>query len=122
LFAEGKSTVIEETKTRDHTENMLEAFGADIEVNGNEVSISHKGTLEARNIHVPGDISSAASLMVAAAIVPGSELTLKNVGLNESRSGIIDVVVNMGANIKISGEKTLAGEKSGDITISHKQL
>ncbi|HLQ97512.1 MAG TPA: 3-phosphoshikimate 1-carboxyvinyltransferase [Candidatus Dormibacteraeota bacterium] len=122
LFAEGKTTVIEETKTRDHTENMLEAFGADIEVNGNEVSISNKGTLEARNIHVPGDISSAAFLMVAAAIVPGSELTLKNVGLNETRSGIIDVLVNMGANIKISGEKTLAGEKSGDITISHKQL
>lgn len=60
--------------------------------------------------------------MVAAAIVPRSELTLKNVGLNETRSGIIDVLVNMGANIKISDEKTLAGEKSGDITISQKQL
>lgn len=122
LFAEGKTTIVEETKTRNHTENMLAAFGADIEEKGNTVTIKNKRTLHAQNIHVPGDISSAAFLMVAAAIVPGSELTLKNVGLNETRSGIIDVLIKMGANIQISNEKVLAGEKSGDITITHKDL
>lgn len=122
LLADGKTTVIEETKTRDHTENMLAAFGADINVNGNEVTISNKQTLESIDVHVPGDISSAAFLLVAAAIVPGSELTLKNVGLNESRSGIIDVLINMGANIKISNQEVLSGEKSGDITITYTKL
>src|SRR5690625_5261050 len=111
LFAEGKTTVIEETKTRNHTENMLAAFGADIKVNGNEVTISNKQTLQALDVHVPGDISSAAFLMVAAAIVPGSELTLKNVGLNETRSGIVDILIDMGANIQISNQKVRSEER-----------
>lgn len=122
LLADGETTVIEKTKTRDHTENMLAAFGADIKVNGNEVTISNKQSLEALDVHVPGDISSAAFLLVAAAIVPGSKLTIKNVGLNETRSGIIDVLINMGANIQISNQKVHGGEKSGDITITYTQL
>lgn len=122
LLADGETTVIEETKTRDHTENMLDAFGADIVVKGNEVTISNKQKLQALDVHVPGDISSAAFLLVAAAIVPGSELTVKNVGLNETRSGIIDVLLNMGANIKISNQKVRSGEKSGDITIRYTKL
>lgn len=122
LLADGKTTVIEKTKTRDHTENMLDAFGADIVVSGNEVTISNKQTLQALDVHVPGDISSAAFLLVAAAIVPGSELTLQNVGLNETRSGIIDVLMNMGANIQISNKKVHSGEQSGDITITYTKL
>src|SRR5690625_2633589 len=122
LLADGKTTVIEKTKTRDHTENMLDAFGADIVVSGNEVTISNKQTLQALDVHVPGDISSAAFLLVAAAIVPGSELTLQNVGLNETRSGIIDVLMNMGGNIQISNKKVHSGEQSGDITITYTKL
>lgn len=122
LSANGETTILEETKTRDHTENMLAALGADIKVNGNEVTISNKKTLEAIDVHVPGDISSAAFLLVAAAIVPESKLTLKNVGLNETRTGIIDVLINMGANIEISNQKTLNGEDSGDITIKYTKL
>lgn len=122
LLADGQTTVIEETKTRDHTENMLAAFGADIEVKGNQVTISNQQTLQALDVHVPGDISSAAFLLVAAAIVPGSELTLKNVGLNETRSGIIDVLINMGANIQISNRKVLGGEQSADMTIAYTKL
>lgn len=122
LFADGKTTIFEETKTRDHTENMLQAFGADLTVNGNEVSITNKQELKAIDVQVPGDISSAAFLMVAAAIVPTSRLTLKNVGLNKTRTGIIDVCKQMGANIQVENEKTISGELLGDITISYKEL
>lgn len=122
LLAKNKTTVIEETKTRDHTENMLAAFGADIAVNGNEITITNNHSLQATDVQVPGDISSAAFMMVAAAIVPGSKLTLKNVGLNETRSGIIDVLKHMGSHITISNEKNVGGEQSGDIHISYAPL
>lgn len=122
LLAEGQTMIIEETKTRDHTENMLEAFGADIKVAGNEVTITNRGSLKAIGVQVPGDISSAAFLMVAAAIVPGSKLTLTNVGLNETRTGIIDVFKQMGANLKIDNEKVISGERLGDITVTYKEL
>lgn len=122
LFAEGKTTIVEETKTRDHTENMLQAFGADLTVNNNEVTISNKKELTAIDVRVPGDISSAAFLMVAAAIVPHSELTLKHVGLNHTRTGMIDVLKQMGVDIQINNEKTISGELLGDLTITHKEL
>lgn len=122
LLANKETTVIEEAKTRDHTENMLAAFGADIVVNGNEVTISSEHKLTATDVLVPGDISSAAFLMVAAAIVPKSKLTLKNVGLNETRSGIVDVLKDMGADILITNQKNISGELSGDITITYTPL
>jgi len=122
LFATGKTTVIEETKTRDHTENMLAAFGANITVNKNEISITNQNLLTSTNVTVPGDISSAAFLLVAGAIVPNSELTLKNVGLNETRSGIIDVLQEMNAQISLSNERISAGEKIGDVSISYSPL
>lgn len=122
LFADGKTTILEETKTRDHTENMLQAFGADLTVDGNEVSITNKNELKAIDVQVPGDISSAAFLMVAAAIVPSSNLTLKNVGLNKTRTGIIDVFKQMGADIQIENEQTISGEVLGDMTITYKEL
>lgn len=122
LFAEGETTVIEQTKTRDHTENMLKSFGADIVVNENRVTISSKNELIGRDVYVPGDISSAAFFIVAAAIVPHSQLTLKNVGLNETRSGIIDVMKEMGASVQIDNERYESGEKIGDLTIRYHSL
>lgn len=122
LFAEGKTTVIEKTKTRDHTENMLHSFGADIKVDGEEIQVTNKNELKGQNITVPGDISSAAFFLVAAAIVPNSRLTLKNVGLNETRTGIIDVMKNMGASIDIHNVHESGGEKLGDITVTYNEL
>lgn len=122
LLAEGNTTVLEETKTRDHTENMLAAFGANITVKDNEITINSEKKLQATDVVVPGDISSAAFLMVAAAIVPNSKLTLNNVGLNETRTGIIDVLKNMGSNISIANEREISGEKSGDVTITYAPL
>lgn len=122
LLSKDKTTVIEKTKTRDHTENMLQAFGADLVVDGNTITVTNKNELIGTDIHVPGDISSAAFLMVAAAIVPNSKLTLTNVGLNETRTGIIDVLQAMNADIEITNEQTVGGEKSGDITIRQRSL
>lgn len=122
LFAEGKTTVRELAKTRDHTENMLRAFGANLQVNGNEITITNKNDLTAVDVTVPGDISSAAFFLVAASIVPNSELTLYNVGLNETRTGIIDVLNAMGANVTISNKRTSGGELLGDLTIRYSDL
>lgn len=122
MLANGETTVIEKTKTRDHTENMLKAFGADITVDGNDIAISNKKMLKATDVQVPGDISSAAFLLVAAAIVPDSKLILENVGLNKTRTGVIEVLESMGADILITNQQTISGEVLGDITITYKEL
>ncbi|RDW22051.1 3-phosphoshikimate 1-carboxyvinyltransferase [Oceanobacillus chungangensis] len=122
LFANGETKVIEDTPTRNHTENMLEAFGAAISSDGRETTITNIQTLTATNVYVPGDISSAAFFLVAAAIVPGSKLTLKNVGLNRTRTGIIDVLLTMGADLQITNQQISGGEEFGDITITYKEL
>lgn len=121
-FAEGETTVVEQAETRNHTENMLQAFGADISSNGLTHKITSKNTLQATNVTVPGDISSAAFFIVAAAIVPNSSLVLKNVGLNETRTGIIDVMKAMGGNLTVSNTKEISGELLGDIHISYETL
>ncbi|ALX47955.1 3-phosphoshikimate 1-carboxyvinyltransferase [Lentibacillus amyloliquefaciens] len=122
LFADGTTRVIEESATRNHSENMLRAFGADITETNGEIRITNKNALTGMNVHVPGDISSAAFFMTAAAIVPDSELTLKNVGLNHSRSGIIDVLKQMGASISISNVQTIGGERQGDVSVVYQKL
>lgn len=122
LFAKSRTTIIEQTKTRDHTENLLQAFGADLHVSGLEVSITNARNLTGTSIYVPGDISSAAFHLGAAAIVPESHLTIAKVGLNETRTGIIDVLRQMGADLTITNEKTLNGEKIGDVTIKQTDL
>lgn len=122
LFAEGETTVTESTSTRNHTETMLEAFGAELHINGTAVSLKGNQTLTATDIYVPGDISSAAFFLVAAAIVPGSSLKLLNVGLNETRTGIIDVLLEMGADIQIENERQKRGERIGNITITYREL
>lgn len=122
LFANGKTTIRELAKTRDHTENMLRAFGADINVSHNEITITSENELQAVNVTVPGDISSAAFFLVAASIVPNSNLTLLNVGLNETRTGIIDVLEAMGADISITNKRMSGGEILGDIKVCYSEL
>ncbi len=122
LSAEGKTTVTEPEKSRDHTERMLQAFGVQVDVDGNTVSIEGGQQLKSATIHVPGDISSAAFFLVAGAIVPNSRIELKNVGLNPTRTGIIDVLKEMGANLEIKNEQIRNGEPVGDLVISTSQL
>ncbi|MBM7598365.1 3-phosphoshikimate 1-carboxyvinyltransferase [Virgibacillus halotolerans] len=122
LLASGETKVTEETSTRNHTENMLRAFGADITVNGTTTTITNKQTLTASDVQVPGDISSAAFFLAAAAIVPDSQLTLKNIGLNETRTGILDVLQAMGASIHLSNQQTTNGELMGDVTVKYDKL
>ena len=122
LLAEGKTTVVESTQTRNHTENMLRAFGADIQIHQNEITITNRKPLTAQQIIVPGDISSAAFFIVAGLIVPGSSITLEKVGLNETRTGLLDVIDQMGATYSINHIHTVAGEKYGDITVEYSQL
>ncbi|GAA0599870.1 3-phosphoshikimate 1-carboxyvinyltransferase [Virgibacillus siamensis] len=121
LFAEDVTEVIEHAATRNHSENMLEAFGADIVIKDNAIRITNQ-SLSAANVYVPGDISSAAFLLASAAIVPGSSISINNVGLNKTRTGIIDVLLEMGANLNISNKKSISGELIGDITVTQEDL
>lgn len=122
LHAEGTTKVTEPFTSRDHTERMLRAFGVDVEVDGTTVSVEGGQSLRGTDVYVPGDISSAAFFLVAGAIVPNSRIVLKNVGLNPTRTGIIDVLQQMGAHLTISNERIQNGEPIGDLTIETSQL
>jgi 3-phosphoshikimate 1-carboxyvinyltransferase len=122
LMADGTTTVIEPHKSRDHTERMLKAFGGEVVVDGLTVSVTGKQQLKGAHIDVPGDISSAAFFLVAGAIAPNSEITLKNVGLNPTRTGIIDVLKQMGADIAIENIRNEESEPMGDITVRTSEL
>lgn len=122
LNAEGTTSVIEPQTSRDHTERMLAAFGCQVNVEGLKASIEGKQALKGTTIHVPGDISSAAFFLVAGAILPNSELTIKNVGINPTRTGILDVLKEMGADILIEETATEENEPSADITIKSSEL
>lgn len=117
LFAEGKTIFNEPHLSRNHTELMLSDFGAEIKRSKNQVLFEGGQSLKGRQIHVPGDISTAAFFMVAAAIVPGAEVFLKNVGINQTRTGIIDVLKEMGADLKIDNERLWGSEPVADITV-----
>jgi 3-phosphoshikimate 1-carboxyvinyltransferase len=117
LFAEGETVFEEPSLSRNHTELMLSAFGAHISTEGSRVSIKGGADLRGGQVLVPGDLSTAAFFMVAAAIVPGSEVLLKNVGINPTRSGIIDVLLRMGANLEITNGRTWGNEPVADITV-----
>lgn len=99
LYAQGNTTVIEPAPSRDHTERMLRALGAEVKTEGNKITLTPPHDLTAKDINVPADISSAAFFLVAGAIIPNSEITIKNVGVNPTRTGIIDVLKAMGADI-----------------------
>lgn len=122
LQADGETIISEPAKSRDHTEQMIRQFGGAVTTDGMTVKIKGGQTLTGTNVHVPGDISSAAFFLVAGAIVPNSEITLKNVGLNQTRSGIIDVMKQMGADITILPYEDQDFEPAGDIIIRTSQL
>ncbi|SDG55193.1 3-phosphoshikimate 1-carboxyvinyltransferase [Selenomonas sp. WCT3] len=123
MYAEGDTTVVEPFTSRDHTERMLEAFGVHTEKNGTAVTIHPVAEFKApKEIEVPGDISSAAYWLVAGCIVPGSDLLLRNVGVNETRTGILDVLKDMGADIELINERTSGGEAAADIRVRYSKL
>lgn len=121
LYADGPTTVIEPAPSRDHTERMLRALGARVESDGCKVTVYPPKSLRAADVSVPGDISSAAFFLVAGAIVPNSELTLQNVGINPTRDGVIEVLRAMGADLTISNVRGDA-EPVADLTIRTSRL
>ncbi len=122
LYADGETTVIEPALSRNHTELMLKAFGAEVSSEGATACVKPCDELFGQMVVVPGDISSAAYFMVAAAITPDSEITMKNVGLNPTRDGIIRVLKEMGADISIRVNERAVGEPAGDITVRSSKL
>lgn len=121
LYADGETIFSEPYKSRNHTELMFEYMGADIKTDGNTITVK-KSQLYPVDITVCGDISSAAFFMAAALIVPDSDITIKNVGINETRSGIIDVFKSMGGNIEIINERLVSNEKVADIRVKYSKL
>ncbi|MDR3112261.1 MAG: 3-phosphoshikimate 1-carboxyvinyltransferase [Elusimicrobiota bacterium] len=122
LYADGITSYEEPIKSRDHSERMLKAFGANVKENGNLVSILPADELIGREITVPGDISSAAFFIAAALLVPNSKLAIKNVGINPTRDGIIEVLQKMGACINLVNIRENSGEPTADIEVKYSQL
>lgn len=122
LYAEGETVVVEPGVTRDHTERMLRGFGYEVKTDGSRISLRGGGTLKACSIDVPADISSAAFFMVAAAIAPGSDVTLTHVGLNPTRTGIISILKLMGADIGFSNKREVGGEPVADVRVRYAPL
>ena len=120
LQADGESVIIEKEKTRNHTEDMIQQFGGQLQVDGKEIRISGGQTFTAQEVVVPGDISSAAFWLVAGLVVPNSKFVLENVGINETRTGIIDVIKDMGGKITLSDIDQVA--KSATITVETSEL
>ena len=122
MYADGKTSAEAPGIVRDHTVRMLKGFGYPVEIDGNKVTIAGGGSLTATSIEVPADISSAAFFMVAAAISGGSEVRLNHVGINPTRSGVIDILRLMGANISIEHERMVGGEPVADIIVRSSSL
>lgn len=121
LYADGETRIIEKAASRDHTERMLKAFGADIQSIPGGVSVKKTKALTGRELYVPGDISSAAFFIVAAALLPGSDVTLKNVGVNPTRTGILDALKSMGADIELINYRD-DWEPVADIRVRYSKL
>ena len=121
LQAEGETVVREPSPSRDHTERLLRYLGAPIAVEGKSIRIK-RGDLKARPIPVPGDFSSAAFFLAAAAALPGSELIVEDVGVNPTRTGLLEVLRRMGAEISLANEREVAGEPVADIRVQGKEL
>lgn len=122
LYAEGKTTVTEPAPTRDHTERMLRGFGYSVNVDGATASVESGGKLKATHIEVPADISSAAFFLVAASIAEGSELVLEHVGINPTRTGVIDILRLMGADIRLENQREVGGEPVADLHVRAAKL
>lgn len=122
LYADGETVIHEIEKSRDHTELMLSAMGADLTVDNLDITVKPTNDLTAFNVDVPGDISSAAFFLVLGAIMPNSQITVTNVGINPTRTGIINVLKDMGADITLENVHTSAGETVADITVRSSSL
>jgi 3-phosphoshikimate 1-carboxyvinyltransferase len=122
LYAEGETTVTEPVRSRDHTEIALREFGAEIEVARQKITISGRPRLEGRDLVVPSDLSSAAFFIVAALLVPGSHLNISGVGLNPTRSALLDFLVGMGARIRVPNLESQNGELIGDLEVEYSEL
>lgn len=122
LYAEGVTSVTEPAPTRDHTERMLEGFGYHVHRDGATASVTGGGKLTACAIDVPADISSAAFFLVAASIAPDSDLTLRHVGMNPTRVGVINILRQMGANIEVLEERVIGGEPVADLRVRSAEL
>lgn len=122
LYARGTTEVIEPAPTRDHTERLLRGFGCDVMSEQNRISLQGQQPLYATNIEVPADISSAAFFMVAGSITRNSELTLSHVGINPTRTGVIDILESMGADITLINEREVGGEPVADIVVKSAEL
>ncbi|HHW41945.1 MAG TPA: 3-phosphoshikimate 1-carboxyvinyltransferase [Syntrophomonadaceae bacterium] len=117
LYAQGTTQVTQPVPCRDHTERMLQAFGADVEVDGMTVRIKGGKDLHAQKVMVPGDISAASFLLVAGSVVPGSDILIRDVGINPTRTGILEVLDMMGAKIDVYNERTWNGEPVADLHV-----
>ena len=122
LGAAGKTTILEKIGSRDHTEIMLKYLGAKININSEKISLESPNFLKPKDIHIPGDFSSASFLIVAGLIIFQSKIIIKDVGLNYFRVGLIDVLMKMNAKIKITNKRKLNGEDIGDIEVSSSKL
>jgi len=122
LYADGTTTVIEPAPSRDHTERMLAAFGAEITVNGLQGSVVGSPKLRGQEIVVPGDFSSAAFLLAAGLVTPDSQVTVRNVLLNRTRTGLLDILQRMGADVEVADRRQVSGEERGSITARTSQL
>jgi 3-phosphoshikimate 1-carboxyvinyltransferase len=119
LQASGETSVLEPASTRDHTERALTAFGASVTISGRKIAVRGGQRLTGGAFHVPGDISSAAFMAVAASAMPGSDVTITGVGLNPSRAGLLDVLRRFGADIETTVEDDFSGEPVGRLRIRH---
>lgn len=119
LYAEGKTSVTEPTLSRNHTEIMLKSFGAQVKSEGNTACVTPAPDLMGQKIQVPGDISSAAYFIAAGLIIPGSEILIKNVGVNPTRDGILRVCQSMGADITLLNQRTAGGEAAADLLVRY---
>lgn len=122
MYANGVTSVTEPARTRDHTERMLTGFNYPVKREGNKISITADGQLTAMEIDVPSDISSAAFFLVGASIAPGSDLVLRHVGINPTRTGVISILKLMGANIEIFNERIVGGEPVADLHVVYSPL
>jgi len=122
LYAEGQTCVVEPAPTRDHTERMLTGMGYAVGVSGNRICLTGGGRLDGVQIEVPADISSAAFFLVGASIAAGSELLLTHVGINPTRTGVLDILRSMGADIELEHARQVGGEPVADIRVRQAQL
>jgi 3-phosphoshikimate 1-carboxyvinyltransferase len=122
LFAEGRTSVAEPIRSRDHTEIALAEFGAGISMERGTITLTGRPVLQGRELVVPSDLSSAAFFLVAALLVPGSRLAIRGVGLNPTRSALLDFLIGMGASIRVPELESVNGELMGEIQVEHSPL